>query len=61
MNDNINNMDFKRAYKFRIYPDATRQAEIDERLILAQQFYNKILEKSIASYKFIAGKLLSFR
>ena len=33
------------------YPDATRQEEIDERLILAQQFYNKILEKSIASYR----------
>ncbi len=44
-------MELTRAYKFRIYPDATRQAEIDERLILAQQFYNKILEKSIASYK----------
>ena len=44
-------MELTRAYKFRIYPDATRQAEIDERLVLAQQFYNKILEKSIASYK----------
>ena len=44
-------MEATRAYKFRIYPDATRQAEIDERLVLAQQFYNKILEKSIASYK----------
>ncbi len=44
-------MELTRAYKFRIYPDATRQAEIDERLILAQQFYNKILEKSIASYR----------
>ncbi len=44
-------MELTRAYKFRIYPDATRQAEIDERLILAQQFYNKILEKSIESYK----------
>ena len=44
-------MDSTRAYKFRIYPDATRQAEINERLILAQQFYNKILEKSIASYQ----------
>jgi hypothetical protein len=38
-------MELTRAYKFRIYPDATRQAEIDERLILAQQFYDKILEK----------------
>ena len=45
------NMELTRAYKFRIYPDATRQEEIDERLILAQQFYNKILEKSIASYR----------
>ena len=44
-------MELTRAYKFRIYPDATRQEEIDERLILAQQFYNKILEKSIASYQ----------
>jgi putative transposase len=44
-------MEVTRAYKFRIYPDATRQEEIDERLVLAQQFYNKILEKSIASYK----------
>ncbi|MCL4365108.1 MAG: transposase [Candidatus Marsarchaeota archaeon] len=44
-------MELTRAYKFRIYPDATRQAEIDERLVLAQQFYNKILEKSVASYR----------
>ena len=44
-------MELTRAYKFRIYPDAKRQKEIDERLILAQQFYNKILEKSIASYR----------
>ena len=44
-------MELTRAYKFRIYPDAKRQEEIDERLILAQQFYNKILEKSIASYR----------
>ena len=44
-------MELTRAYKFRIYPDATRQEEIDERLVLAQQFYNKILERSIASYQ----------
>jgi putative transposase len=44
-------MELARAYKFRIYPDFTRQEEIDERLVLAQQFYNKILEKSIASYR----------
>ena len=44
-------MELVSAYKFRIYPDATRQGEIDKRLILAQQFYNKILEKSIASYQ----------
>jgi len=51
MNCNIRGMELTRAYKFRIYPDTKRQAEIDERLILAQQFYNKILEKSITSYK----------
>ena len=44
-------MELTRAYKFRIYPDATRQEEIDERLVLAQQFYNKLLEKSIQSHK----------
>ncbi len=44
-------MELTRAYKFRIYPDTTRQEEIDERLVLAQQFYNKLLEKSIQSYK----------
>ena len=44
-------MELTRAYKFRIHPDAKRQGEIDERLVLAQQFYNKILEKSIASYQ----------
>jgi len=45
------NMESIRAYRFRIYPDAKRQSEIDYQLILAQQFYNKILEKSIAFYK----------
>ncbi len=40
-------MELARAYKFRIYPDATRQWEIDERLLLAQQFYNKVLAQSI--------------
>ncbi|EQD40918.1 transposase, IS605 OrfB family [mine drainage metagenome] len=44
-------MDMMRAYRFRIYPDAKRQKEIDERLMLAQQLYNKILEKSIEEYK----------
>ena len=47
INGNIICMELTRAYKFRIHPDATRQEEIDERLIFAQQFYNKILEKSI--------------
>ncbi|MCL5427774.1 MAG: hypothetical protein M1321_01180 [Candidatus Marsarchaeota archaeon] len=28
-------------------PDATRQWEIDERLVLARQFYNKVLAQSI--------------
>ena len=44
-------MNCTRAYKFRIYPDLVRREEIDERLILAQQFYNKLLEKAIQSYK----------
>ncbi len=44
-------MELARAYKFRIYPDTKRQEEVDERLILAQQLYNKILERSIAAYQ----------
>ena len=44
------NMESKKAYKFRIYPDSKRQSEIDQRLILAQKFYNKILEMSIKTY-----------
>ena len=51
MNVDINRMEVTRAYKFRIYPDGKRQLEIDERLILAQQFYNRLLEKSIDAYK----------
>jgi len=34
------NMDLTRAYVFRLYPDAKRQKEIDERLLLAQRLYN---------------------
>ena len=44
-------MELTRAYKFRIYPDTKRQSGIEESLILAQRFYNKLLEKSIDSYK----------
>lgn len=40
-----------RVYKFRIYPDVKRQSEIDEKLILAQQLYNKILEKVKSEYE----------
>ncbi|MEM4092824.1 MAG: helix-turn-helix domain-containing protein [Conexivisphaerales archaeon] len=44
-------MELIRAYKFRIYPNLTNQEKVDELLILAQQFYNRLLEKSIESYK----------
>jgi len=44
-------MHIKKAYKFRVYPDAKRQDEIDERLILAQQLYNKLLEKTKSEYE----------
>ncbi|MEM0097425.1 MAG: helix-turn-helix domain-containing protein [Conexivisphaerales archaeon] len=44
-------MELIRAYKFRIYPNVTTQEKVDELLILAQQFYNRLLEKSIESYK----------
>ena len=44
-------MELTRAYKFRIYPYVISQEEMNKHLILAQQLYNKILEKSIESYK----------
>jgi len=44
-------MDLKRAYVFRLYPDAKRQKEIDERLLLAQRLYNIILEKAKSEYE----------
>lgn len=44
-------MHIKKAYKFKVYPDAKRQDEIDERLILAQQLYNKLLEKTKSEYE----------
>ncbi len=39
------------SYKLRVYPDTKRQEEIDKRLILACQLYNKILEKIILEYE----------
>ena len=44
-------MELIRAYKFRIYPDAKRQSEIESQLILSREFYNLLLEKSIKSDK----------
>ena len=44
-------MELTKAYKFRIYPDAKRQSEIDLQLTLSKEFYNLLLEKSIKSYK----------
>ncbi|MEM3248290.1 MAG: helix-turn-helix domain-containing protein [Conexivisphaerales archaeon] len=36
-------MELTRAYKFRIYPDANRQKEIEMQLNLSKDFYNKLL------------------
>ncbi|MCL4389108.1 hypothetical protein M1397_00645 [Candidatus Marsarchaeota archaeon] len=44
-------MNIMRAYKFSIYPDAKRQKEIDGRLLLAKEYYNLLLEKTIEFYK----------
>ncbi len=51
MNNDIKYMELTRAYKFRIYPDAKRQKEIELQLTLSKEFYNLLLEKSIHSYK----------
>ena len=44
-------MELTRAYKFRIYPDAKRQSEIELQLTFSKEFYNLLLEKSIKSYR----------
>ena len=44
-------MESVRAYRFRVYPDAKRRREIDERLVLAKDFYNLLLENAIKAYK----------
>ncbi len=44
-------MEIIRSYKFRIYLDIKKQKEINNMLVLAQRLYNKLLEKSIQSYK----------
>ncbi len=38
-------MEATRACRFRIYPDDKRQNEIDERLVLAKEFYNLLFLK----------------
>ena len=50
-------MELTRAYKFRIYPDAKRQKEIDLQLTLSKEFYNLLLEKSIKVYKEVNKKI----
>ena len=44
-------MESTRAYRFRIYPDARRQMEIDERITLAHRLYNKILKNARSEYQ----------
>ena len=44
-------MDITKAYKFSIYPDVKRQKEIDDRLVIAKEYYNLLLEKAIKSYR----------
>ena len=44
-------VDVTRAFKFRLRPDSKRQKEIDLQILLAQQLYNQLLEKSIDAYR----------
>ena len=46
----INVMESVRAYRFRIYPDAKRQREIDEQIELARFLYNKLLDRAKEEY-----------
>ncbi len=43
-------MESIRAYRFRVYPDARRQREIDEQIELARFLYNKLLERAKEEY-----------
>ncbi len=52
----INVMESVRAYRFRIYPDARRQREIDEQIELARFLYNKLLE--MAKEEYLKGRNL---
>ena len=51
MQNKTGNMETMRAYKFRIYPDAKRQKEIDDAISMSQRLYNKLLEKTINAHK----------
>jgi len=51
MDCKIKDMDCIRAYKFRVSPDEKRRERIDNALILSQQLYNKLLEKTINARK----------
>ncbi len=44
-------VEIARAYKYRLYPDAKRQKEIDEQMELARLLYNKLLEKVQNEYQ----------
>ncbi len=49
-------MESVRAYRFRIYPDARRQREIDEQIELERFLYNKLLE--MAKEEYLKGRNL---
>ncbi len=49
-------MESVRAYRFRIYPDAKRQREIDEQIELARFLYNKLL--GMAKEEYLKGRNL---
>ncbi len=44
-------MDCKKAYRFRINPDAKRREELNSQIILAKCLYNRLLEKTIAMHQ----------
>ena len=51
MRRNTYTMEAMLAYRFRVYPDAKNRSEIAERLVLAKDFYNLLLENAIKTYK----------
>ena len=61
LNEVINAVIVKRAYKFRAYPSKEQKAKLDWQMFLAKELYNLLLEKSKSYYKETEKTLTEYR